>query len=100
MKTVFLFIAALLVLNLPAQNISIVPIPVKFELKPGNFNITSKTCFVIQDEGDRKSADFFNDYLKKFYGFSLKIENTERKNSIRLYTKKFIFTSYFIATCC
>ncbi len=92
MKTVFLFISTLIILNLSAQNISIIPTPIKFELKEGNFILTSNTGFVIQDEGDRKTANFFNTYLKQFYGFSLKIGTIDRKNAIRLYTKKFIQT--------
>ncbi len=44
----------------------------------------------VADEGDRKAAEFFNDYLQQFYGFKLDIDKREGKDYIRLFTKKFI----------
>lgn len=90
MKNVFLIILLFYFCEIFAQTISIIPKPVKLELKEGSFNLSSKTCFVIQDERDRKAADFFNIYLKEFYGFTLKIEKQASSNFIRLFTRKFI----------
>ncbi len=90
MKSIFLFFSLLIVIELAAQSISIIPKPLKLELKQGFFNLSAKTSFVIQDEGDKKAAEFFNIYLKQFYGFALKIEKQASSNFIRLSTKKFI----------
>lgn len=73
-----------------AQEIMIIPQPASLKKLPGNFIISKKTVFSVKDEGDRKAADFFNDYLQQYYGFKLDIDKQEGKNFIRLTTRKFI----------
>ncbi len=73
-----------------AQEVTIIPQPASLKKNPGSFTITKKTVLVVKDEGDRKAADFFNDYLQQYYGFKLDIDRQEGKNFIRLNTRKFI----------
>src|SRR5574339_543202 len=62
---------------LPAQGftqLNIIPKPAEVVLSPtaDSFTITPKTVLVIERAELQPSADFFNDYLKEVYGFSLK----------------------------
>jgi hexosaminidase len=70
--------------------VNIIPKPVSLKTKPGSFRLDKNTTIVIRDEGDRDAADFFNDYLKRYYGFSLTIKDSGNGNHIGLFTKKFI----------
>src|SRR5688500_373785 len=72
------------------QTINIIPKPAFVQTKTGTFTITKNTVIAITDEGDRKAAEFFNDYLQQFYGFKLDIDKRESNDYIRLGTKKFI----------
>jgi hexosaminidase len=70
-----------------AQTISIIPKPVTFEAKGGEFIINQNTVIAAADREDLKAAGFLNDYLQEFYGFKL---NTGKagKNSISLKSEK------------
>lgn len=59
--------------------LNIIPQPVKAEIKQGNFIIKENTGISISGEELRPSLNFIQEYLKKFYGFSLKEQsgNTE-----------------------
>ncbi|MBD0333079.1 MAG: beta-N-acetylhexosaminidase, partial [Chitinophagaceae bacterium] len=81
-------ISFLLSMHVAAQQIAIIPEPVSIQVKPGKFAISKRTVIVARDEEDRKTAYFLNDYLDKYYGFKLDIDKQERKNYIRLSTKK------------
>lgn len=72
------------------QDVNIIPQPASLQVKSGTFTITKTTSIVIADEGDRKSANFLNAYLKQCFGWSLPIKKQAAKNSIRLFTRKFI----------
>ena len=84
------FLMAIVATNVQAQTVNIVPQPASVITKQGSFVLTKNTVLAVQDEGDRKAANFFNDYLKKFYGFSLDVDRKEGSNFIRLNTRKFI----------
>jgi hexosaminidase len=73
-----------------AQEIHIIPQPVSVKKEPGFFRLSKKTVIAVTDEGDRKAAEFFNDYLMEVYGFRLDIDRQEGKDYIRLNTRKFI----------
>ena len=73
-----------------AQQIQITPIPVSVQPGTGTFTISEKTVITVQDDGDRKAADFLNDYLQRHYGLKLDVDRQEGKNYIRLVTRKFI----------
>ncbi|MEO8583020.1 MAG: beta-N-acetylhexosaminidase [Flavitalea sp.] len=90
-----LLTSILFVLHLQSQTnklpvVSIIPKPVSLKVSPGSFKLDKNTTLVVSDEGDRESAEFFNDYLNEIYGLSLSILNTPVKNSIVFSTKKFI----------
>lgn len=87
------FLLNLIFLNTFSQistAVNIIPKPVSLKTKPGSFRLDKNTVMVVKDEGDRDAADFFNDYLQKFYGFSLNISEAASGNYISLSTKKFI----------
>src|SRR6476619_4366421 len=72
------------------QSITIIPAPVKLETKEGNFQLNTKTVIVVKDDELKHSANFLNDYLKKFYCFSLKVSKQAKKNYIELSVLTFI----------
>src|SRR5215831_17691143 len=79
---VFLFTSPTL-----AQDINIIPQPAHLTKKEGSFIITKNTSLIIPDGQDMKTAEFLNDYLKKFYGFELSVKKEAAKNSILIKTK-------------
>lgn len=89
MKKICVFVCLLVVICARGQ-VSIIPEPVSLKAGTGQFSLSKKACIVLTDEGLRPSADFLNSYLKEIYGFTLPIEKSAKKNSIRLTVKKFI----------
>ncbi len=87
MKPFFLLILLSVSVAAAAQEISIIPKPVKTEWKKGNFVITKTTVIVPGGEAEKKSAAFLNDYLEQFYGFRLKTGKQPAANYIRLFTR-------------
>ncbi|NML23547.1 beta-N-acetylhexosaminidase [Pseudoflavitalea sp. G-6-1-2] len=73
-----------------AQTVNIIPQPVSVKTGKGQFTVSPSTVLVVQDEGDRKAADFLNKYLRQYYGFSLPVKKQATKNAIRFNTRKFI----------
>lgn len=68
----FCLLAGSFIFSAKAQNnMGIIPAPVKAEKLQGTFTITPSTKIVLLSDGLENSADFFNLYLKKYYGFSL-----------------------------
>lgn len=84
------FIFLFLPFAISAQEITIIPQPASLKRGAGYFNLGKNTTLVVQDDGDLPAAEFFNNYLQEFYGFSLPVSKTPVKNAIRFYTKKFI----------
>ncbi|MEJ7739692.1 MAG: family 20 glycosylhydrolase [Chitinophagaceae bacterium] len=87
MKTFFLFFLFICAKYSFAQQLHIIPEPVKSDIQTGFFNISNSTVLLIGDKAEKASADFFNEYLKQFYGFSLKVTKEANTNYIRLSTK-------------
>jgi hexosaminidase len=73
-----------------SQTLNIIPQPANIKKQTGNFELNKKTVIIAQDEEDKKTVRFLNDYLKEFYGFTLDVDRKEAKNYIRLTTRKFI----------
>jgi hexosaminidase len=73
-----------------AQQPNIIPAPVKFESKAGHFTINPSTVIVMGNNAEQATVNFFNDYLKKYYGFSLQTATTATTNFIRFNTPTFI----------
>lgn len=84
-KLFFAFIAIAGCIPLFAQN-DIIPKPVSLQMGKGVFTITSETKMVIA-EGELKSqAIFLNEYLQRYYGFTLEVisKSNEQENVIWL----------------
>src|SRR5690349_367506 len=77
-----------------SQSLNIIPEPAKAEVKQGTFTITPETKFVYAANDAEKSISFFNNYLKKYYGFELKSVKGKKdlKNVIQLNFKQMTST--------
>jgi hexosaminidase len=89
-KLTLVFLVCLVHISLVAQKLNIIPAPVSAKINSGNFILSAKTKIVLNDSGEKFSADFLNDYLQKIYGFKLEISNDEKENFIRFNTLRFI----------
>src|SRR4051812_16723207 len=90
MRTICLLSLLMITLLAEAQQLDIVPQPVKTELTKGNFVLSNNTVIVVADPQEQSSANFLNDYLQHFYGFSLKTVSEAANNYVRLSTRKLI----------
>lgn len=70
--------------------VSIIPHPVSVQPASGYFNLSRSTTIVVNNEEDKKAANFLNAYLQQFYGFMLDIDRKEGKDYIKLNTRNFI----------
>lgn len=57
-----------------AQKISIIPEPTSITPKEGFFKLSRTSAIIAQTKDEIKSANFFNEYLKSCYGFTLPVE--------------------------
>lgn len=87
MKKIILLFFILTSLFSFSQEINIIPKPVELKTGKGNFILSSKTVILLQDDANKSSAHFFNDYLKKYYGIELKLANSAKDNFISLKTR-------------
>jgi hexosaminidase len=90
-KTSLVLFVLLTCVALPcfSQAPDIIPQPVEIKTPAGQFTISSKTELVLSGSGLENSAEFFNGYLQKYYGFSLKVvKDSKSKNVIRLNFEK------------
>ncbi|RED19019.1 hexosaminidase [Flavobacterium cutihirudinis] len=71
-----------------AQEVNIIPQPVKVVKNTGNFVINSQTSLVVANAEDNATAAFLNKYLSDYYGFTLPISKKAGKSSIKLISKK------------
>jgi hexosaminidase len=92
MKNLLLPILLLWSSLLFAQTVNIIPTPVNYQSGRDSFVLSSKTAIVLSDAGESNTANFLNDYLKKFYGFRLPVKKKGQPggNQISLATNKFI----------
>ena len=73
-----------------ANKYPITPRPQQLIPKSGSFNLSASTVLLLDDAGQKQSANFLNDYLKRFYGFTLKVVTKATKNYIRLGVKRLL----------
>lgn len=73
-----------------SQNAHIIPQPKKVEIKKGNFILNQQTILVFNNETDKASALFFQDYLSKYYGLHLSVSKKKIENCIVFSTAIFI----------
>jgi hexosaminidase len=92
MKQRFIAISLLLTTVTKAQDINIIPKPVRTVKTEGSFSITAATQIILEETGLEKSAQFLNDYLQQFYGFRLPVIRNgglrNKTNLIRLDIEK------------
>lgn len=69
-----------------AQQVNIVPRPQKIKIGKGDFTISASTLIVTEGSGLEPCVKFLNNYLEKFYGYSLKTSAgyTSKSNAIIL----------------
>jgi hexosaminidase len=87
MRSKIILLLIIISINAAAQPISIIPQPVTIKRIDENktFSISSATQIVLEGSNLEKSAAYLNEYLKKYYLFSLKVvRNSRSDNSIRL----------------
>ncbi|HEX6916367.1 MAG TPA: beta-N-acetylhexosaminidase [Chitinophagaceae bacterium] len=73
---------------------SIIPQPATIRQQEGSFTIDKHTVIAITSEADRRSAGFLNDYLQKYYGFSLKVTGPRRDLQQYILLSSFNDTAY------
>ncbi|MFW0716833.1 beta-N-acetylhexosaminidase [Pedobacter sp. N23S346] len=80
-KSIFLFLT-LIALNLSAQEVNIIPQPVKLNIKQKTapFTIDQNTQIIAPDSLNN-SITFFTDYLSKYYGIVISRDSTFNKKS-------------------
>jgi len=83
MKRLSLLLSFLCLMKVHSQNISIIPQPVSIETKKGNFILSDQTVILTADSSNSSSIQFLNNYLKSYYGFSLKVVKKATKNYIQ-----------------
>lgn len=67
-----------------AQEVNIIPQPVKVVKNAGNFVINAQTNLVVTNKEDNATATFLNSYLSDYYGFKLPVAKKASKNFIKL----------------
>ncbi|MEG0849743.1 MAG: beta-N-acetylhexosaminidase [Flavobacterium sp.] len=71
-----------------AQEVNIIPQPVKVVKNTGSFVINAQTSLVAANKEDNASAAFLNGYLFDYYGFVLPVVKKATKNYIKLTSLK------------
>ncbi|MBX2926077.1 MAG: beta-N-acetylhexosaminidase [Chitinophagaceae bacterium] len=85
---IFLCLASL---QIYAQStLPVIPVPVKTQVKTGQFIINDQTVIVDRNGREKASVAFFNAYLEKYYGFKLRVVEKAGRNFISFSTKTFI----------
>lgn len=97
MKTFIFLFLTLIAFKLSAQEVNLIPLPVKLEIKQqaAPFKIDSTTAIYSNDPLTHSSIEFLQDYLEKNYQFELKQYNNpdiNRGNVINLIIDKKIST--------
>lgn len=73
-----------------AQEVNIIPQPVKVVKNAGSFVINAQISLVAANKEDNASAAFLNAYLSDYYGFVLPVVKKATKNYIKLSSLKSI----------
>ena len=82
MRSILLLLSLFITTFLNAQDIPIIPKPVSVTVNKGLFTITPSTQIKLEGSGLEHTADFFNSYLKKFYGFTLAVTSESPKKNV------------------
>ncbi|HRP58342.1 beta-N-acetylhexosaminidase [Agriterribacter sp.] len=91
MKRVLIVVLSCIAAQTHAQTpLSVIPVPVKAEIKSGSFTITGRTVIVAGSDDEKAAVNFLNAYLQKYYGFSLRTVKRASKDFISIGTRTFI----------
>ena len=71
-KIIAFFTVSLFVCSMYSQEVSIIPKPVSLSVGEGKFAL-DRTTKIVAAETLTRQVTFLNDYLKKFYGFTLNV---------------------------
>jgi hexosaminidase len=85
-----IFLSCILLQTRAQTSVSVIPAPVKAEIKTGSFTITSQTVIVADSNEENATVNFLNAYLQKYYGFSLRTVKQAATNFISIGTRTFI----------
>ncbi|HEY6503795.1 MAG TPA: beta-N-acetylhexosaminidase [Chitinophagaceae bacterium] len=85
-STICLFLSLLMGFTIAAQTTQIIPRPANQKLNTGRFLLSASTVLVVKNGVDDNAAGFLNNYLKLYYGFTLKKVKTATSNYIQLTT--------------
>ncbi len=86
-KKTLIIILSCTLLQVHAQtSLSIIPAPVKTQIKDGSFAITRQTVIIAGTDKEQATIHFFNTYLQQYYGFSLSTAKEASTNFIKLTT--------------
>lgn len=85
-----IFLSCVLLQTQAQTSLSIIPVPVKAEIKTGSFTITSQTVIVTDGDEEKATVYFLNAYLQKYYGFSLRTVKQAPSNFISVSARTFI----------
>ena len=90
LRTVICLAGILLFSEEGFAQVNIIPRPAEITVQQGMeaFVITPRTVLVVEQPALQPSADFFNNYLKEIYGFSLKTSKKASSSNIVLSASK------------
>jgi hexosaminidase len=89
MRQIIAILFAFSAITSQAQTIHIIPKPNQLQVTKGNFTVSTTTTIVYTNDAEKNTANFFNGYLKKFYGFQLPVAKQAAANYISFTTKQF-----------
>jgi hexosaminidase len=82
MRKVLLLLCLISFKAMDAQEISIIPQPASMIIGKGKLTISPKNVIHLWGSGLEKNAAFLQDYIKKMYGFGLKIDQSQKKTKV------------------
>lgn len=85
MKKIFFLLLSLLVTSLYANNISLIPEPVKMSVENGTFNFSKKTTFFISDYKNDGIVKVFKKFAKDFNtATGIKLKKTKKSSDAQI----------------
>ncbi len=68
-------------LSATKPKVKIIPKPVSLQQQDSSFELTQNARIILLADSLKNSADYLNDYLKKYYGFTLKVMKGQQKDT-------------------
>src|SRR5882672_3664121 len=87
MRLLLCLVASVLTgLIVSSQQVNIIPQPAEMKIDKGVFSLSPSTVILVKNGVDDNTADFFNDYLKQYFGVKLKKVKSAASNYIQFTT--------------